>query len=844
MTANPPLQAGSAHPDSGNELLVVDSAVGDASLLVSGRRAGMDVLHLAPDRRGLEQIASHLAGRSGITSLHVLSHGEPGALLLAGDRIDLPALAMRRVALAGIASALTEDAEVLLYGCSVAAGPRGRGFLEYLEAALGADVAASVSPVGASTLGGSWTLRGRNGAAVDPAFASSARAAFPGLLASYAMDIFGNGITGTVNDDNFDANAGEFNANDTLNGAGGTDTLNVYGAQGTLTLTATTITNIEIVNITAGVQDITTNDGNVAAGETLTVNASTNSSSVTWNGAAETDGVFSLTGGSGADSLVGGAGADTVSGNSGNDTLRGEAGNDRLFGGTGNDALSGGAGTDTLSGGTGNDLMSGGADFDVLVGGSGNDTFTGSASDHNGDTISDFATGDSIVVTGVDLSSLNGTTASSTLATGSNGITLTGITSASGTFAASFSGGNTTITLVAPVVESGGGTPVVVTDSTSTDTTGGARTITNSGSTPGSAPIVQNTGNNNNVVTATLPGSVSITSEGPATAQTGTEAVTTLVSAIQARGSTGTTGLVSNAQTFLTRLGTTSTLDIRTIVPTQSTGITTDDPIVIAGSTGSSQSEAFVIDMRSISGKVLQIDNIEFASIIGSARVIGGSGNNYAVGDDSAQFISLGEGDDTLYGGDGNDTIGSASGNDALFGDAGNDTVNGGTGADTVWGGTGDDAVYGNQDADVVYGNLGNDVVYGNLGSDTLYGGAGNDLLYGGAGNDTLIGGLGNDTFQGGLGNDLFSTGTGSDVIAISAGNGADTVSDFDGAAGDRVQVASNINGGSIDTFAELQAASTNNADGNVEIALGGGNTLTLMGVNAGQLQSDWFTFV
>ena len=165
---------------------------------------------------------------------------------------------------------------------------------------------------------------------------------------------------------------------------------------------------------------------------------------------------------------------------------------------------------------------------------------------------------------------------------------------------------------------------MVVNDTTSTDTTGGARTITNSGGSPGSAAVVQNTGNNGNVVTATLPGSVSITSEGPATAQSGTDAVTTLVSAIQARGSTGTTGLVSNAQTFLTRLGTTSTLDVRTIVPTQSAGVTTDYPIVITGSTGSSQSEAFVIDMRSISGKVLQLDNIEFVSIIGSARVIGG----------------------------------------------------------------------------------------------------------------------------------------------------------------------------------------------------------------------------
>ena len=104
--------------------------------------------------------------------------------MLAGERVDLPALAASPWALETIAGALADDASVVLYGCSVAAGPAGRNFLFSLEACLGVAVAASDGPVGSATQGGRWNLRGRDGAAFDPAFAPAARAAFPGLLAT------------------------------------------------------------------------------------------------------------------------------------------------------------------------------------------------------------------------------------------------------------------------------------------------------------------------------------------------------------------------------------------------------------------------------------------------------------------------------------------------------------------------------------------------------------------------------------------------------------------------------------------------------------------------------------
>tara|TARA_E500000318_G_scaffold35103_1_gene34341 strand:- start:2127 stop:7088 length:4962 start_codon:yes stop_codon:yes gene_type:complete len=490
----------------------------------------------------------------------------------------------------------------------------------------------------------------------------------------------------------------------TITGAG-TETIAISA---TGTITNTNLTAIETISTLSGGTETVTLTAAIASGKTLTASDTAND-------------------------------AFNVTASTGNQTINGSGGADTIAGGDGADTLSGGAGADQISGGSG---------ADMLVGGAGADTFSGSASELNGDTISDFAVGDSIVVTGADLSALNSTAASATIATGSGDLTLTGITGSSGTFNAVFAGGNTTITLVAPVAPSTS-TPTIIVTPTPPETTGGTGTttsnkITNTGTTSGSAALVENSGNNGNVVTATLPGGTSITSEGPSTAQTGTDAVTSLVTAVESRGSASNTQLVGGAQSFLTKLASTTTLDVRTIVPT-TTSTSLSEPIIISGTTGSggsTQSEAFVIDIRSLpTGSTLQLDNIEFASILGSATVNGGAGSNYAVGDEASQFISLGEGPDTLFGGGGDDTIGSGGGDDDLYGDDGSDYVFGGTGNDTVNGGAGDDRVAGNEGDDMLFGESGRDYASFDLDySDEAAGISRNDGTISVEGTDTING--------------------------------------------------------------------------------------------------------
>jgi len=127
-------------------------------------------------------------------------------------------------------------------------------------------------------------------------------------------------------------------------------------------------------------------------------------------------------------------------------------------------------------------------------------------------------------------------------------------------------------------------------------------------------------------------------------------------------------------------------------------------PIVIRGATGAGEDdaahpqrgEALVIDARNLpTGTVLDLDNVEFAIIIGPTIATGGAGRNYVIGDGSRQFIVLGPEDDIIHGGAGNDTVGSKGGNDQLFGDEGDDLVVGGIGNDTLQGGDGNDILQG-----------------------------------------------------------------------------------------------------------------------------------------------------
>jgi Ca2+-binding RTX toxin-like protein len=158
---------------------------------------------------------------------------------------------------------------------------------------------------------------------------------------------------------------------------------------------------------------------------------------------------------------------------------------------------------------------------------------------------------------------------------------------------------------------------------------------------------------------------------------------------------------------------------------------------------------------------------------------------------------------------EGPDSITGTTGNDYLYAGGGNDTVSAGLGNDSVLGGEGDDQLAGDGGNDSLQGNGGNDTLHGGDGNDTLAGGDGVNYLYGDAGDDTFLTPGTGEFLDGGAGNDRFvlnnsavtlTLGAGADIVElgdwlneyalplVSPTTSPTRITDFDGAAGDRLQ--------------------------------------------------------
>ncbi|MFC3183268.1 calcium-binding protein [Cypionkella sinensis] len=132
----------------------------------------------------------------------------------------------------------------------------------------------------------------------------------------------------------------------------------------------------------------------------------------------------------------------------------------------------------------------------------------------------------------------------------------------------------------------------------------------------------------------------------------------------------------------------------------------------------------------------------------GNDHLNGGSGNDVlqgGIGNDTAVYTSpsgvrinlsvvgsqdTGEGIDVLTS---IENISSGSGSDRLIGNDVANYIESGAGNDTVFGGNGNDTVYGSYGNDLISGDAGDDRIYSEWGSDTVTGGLGKDILFGGS---------------------------------------------------------------------------------------------------------------
>ena len=143
-------------------LVVVDTGVEGYEDLLTGLEPGTEILLIDADENGLQKLADYVAGRDDITSIHILSHGGQGEFSLGSVTLNSDNIDQHAELLSQIGAALTEQGDLLLYGCNVADGDDGKRsgveFVARIADVTGADLAASTDLTGAAGQGGDWNL--------------------------------------------------------------------------------------------------------------------------------------------------------------------------------------------------------------------------------------------------------------------------------------------------------------------------------------------------------------------------------------------------------------------------------------------------------------------------------------------------------------------------------------------------------------------------------------------------------------------------------------------------------------------------------------------------------------
>ena len=153
-----------ASPETGIELIFIDTSVPQRQILIddlqqqinNGRNA--KIVQLESNEDGLATISHEIAAQDSVTAIHIISHGTSQGVKIGDTWLD-DATAKENIELLNQwQQSLTDTADLIIYGCNLAASDEGIALLDTLAEATQTDVAASIDRTGHDNLQANWTL--------------------------------------------------------------------------------------------------------------------------------------------------------------------------------------------------------------------------------------------------------------------------------------------------------------------------------------------------------------------------------------------------------------------------------------------------------------------------------------------------------------------------------------------------------------------------------------------------------------------------------------------------------------------------------------------------------------
>lgn len=120
-------------------LVVIDAAVNNYQYLLTNRLLGIDVHILDGQQDGITQLQTLFQSQH-LSSLHLICQGAPGQLQLGTTLLSEINLWVYADAIRQWRSSLSDNAEIFIYGCDLAANRVGQAFISWLKLLTGAYV--------------------------------------------------------------------------------------------------------------------------------------------------------------------------------------------------------------------------------------------------------------------------------------------------------------------------------------------------------------------------------------------------------------------------------------------------------------------------------------------------------------------------------------------------------------------------------------------------------------------------------------------------------------------------------------------------------------------------------
>ncbi|MBD2198648.1 MULTISPECIES: DUF4347 domain-containing protein [Calothrix] len=181
------------------EILFISPDIPDYQTLVDATYSNIEVVTLDLSQNGVFQISQVLAQHQNLSAIHIVTHASDSNLQLGSTDLNSQTLTNYESNIAAWGNSLSEDGDILFYGCNLTASDEGVNLVKHLAEITKADIAASNDLTGSQQESGDWNFETKTGAIeANVAFSNNILTSYGAVFASLSGNISGTKEFGSI----------------------------------------------------------------------------------------------------------------------------------------------------------------------------------------------------------------------------------------------------------------------------------------------------------------------------------------------------------------------------------------------------------------------------------------------------------------------------------------------------------------------------------------------------------------------------------------------------------------------------------------------------------------------